>query len=72
MEHAEFGNLIEEAKWLSSQFDDVSYSHVRRQGNCAAHNTARHGRHVSEYMMWMEAIPPHLSTVILADLVSFE
>ena len=30
MEHAEFGNLIEEAKWLSSQFGDVSYSHVRR------------------------------------------
>ena len=30
MEHVEFGNLIEEAKWLSSQFGDVSFSHVRR------------------------------------------
>lgn len=49
--YAEFGNLIEEAKLLSSQFVDVSYSHVRRQGNCAAHNTARHERHVSESLM---------------------
>ena len=49
MEHAEYGNLIEEAKWLSSQFVDVSYSHIRRAGNCAAHNTARHARHVSKY-----------------------
>ena len=48
MEHAEFGNLIEEAKWLSSQFSDVSYSHVKRQGNFAAHNSVRH---VSEFMV---------------------
>ena len=47
MEHAEFGNLIEEAKWLLSQFGDVSYSHVRRQGNYAAHNSARHARYVN-------------------------
>ena len=30
MEHVEFGNLIEEAKWLSSQFVEVIYSHVSR------------------------------------------
>ena len=40
LELAEFGNLIEEAKWLSSQFSDVSFSHVKRQGNFAAHNSA--------------------------------
>ena len=69
MEHAVFGNLIEEAKWLSSQFGDVSFSHVRRQGNCAAHISARH---VSEYTVWIEVVPLHLSAVILDDLVSFE
>ena len=72
MKHAEFGNLIEEAKWLSSWFVNVSYGHVRRQGNCAAHNTTRHARHVSEYTVWMEAVPSHLSVVIQADLASFE
>ena len=59
-------------KQLSSQFVDVTYSHVRRQGNCAAHNTARHARHVSKYTMWMEVVPLHLSAVISADLASFE
>ena len=72
MEHAEFGNLFEEAKWLASQFGDVSFNHVRRQGNGAAHNSARHARHVSEYTVWMEDVPPHLSTVIQAELASFE
>ena len=72
MEHVEFGNLIEEAKWLSSQSVDVSYSHVRRQGNCAAHYTAIHARHVSEYTVSIEVVPLHLSVVILDDLVSFE
>lgn len=28
--HADFGNLVEEAKMLASQFVDVSYSHVKR------------------------------------------
>ena len=72
MEHAEFGNLIEEAKWLSSQFSDVSYSHVKRQANFAAHNSARHARHVSEFAVWMEDVPPHLFAVIQANLVFFE
>ncbi|XP_050259138.1 uncharacterized protein LOC126704154 [Quercus robur] len=72
VEHAEFGNLFEEAKWLASQFGDVSFNHVRRQGNSAAHNCARHARHVSEYTVWMEDVPPHLSTVIQAELASFE
>ena len=72
VEHAEFGNLFEEAKELASQFGDVSFNHVRRQGNGAAHNSARHARHVSEYTVWMEDVPPHLSTVIQAELASFE
>ena len=71
-EHAEFGNLIGEAKWLSSQFGDVSYSHVRRQGNYAAHNSARHARYVSEFIVWMKDVPPHLSAVIQANLTFFE
>lgn len=67
--YADFGNLVEEAKMLSSQFVDVSYSHVRRQGNCATHNTTRH---VREYIVWMEDIPPNLSVVIQANLALLE
>ena len=72
VEHAEFGNLFEEAKWLSSRFGDVSYNHVRRQGIGAAHNSARYARYVSEYTVWMKDVPPHLSAVIQAELASFE
>ena len=45
---------------------------MRSQGNGAAHNSTRHARHVSEYTVWMEDVPPHLSTVIQAELASFE
>lgn len=58
----EFVNLIKDAKLLVSQFATVEFSHIKRQGNSVAHNIARH---VSEFVMWMEDIPPHLSVVIL-------
>ena len=67
--YADFGNLVEEAKMLSSQFVDVSYSHVRRKGNCATHYTTRH---VSEYIVWMEDVPPNISVVIQANLALLE
>ncbi|XP_065636888.1 uncharacterized protein LOC136070629 [Quercus suber] len=67
----EFGNQIEEAKLLASQFTVVEFGHSRRQGNSIAHNIARHARHVSKFVMWMEELPPHLPTVILAESASF-
>ena len=57
--------LVEEAKILSSQSVDVSYSHVRRQRNCATHNTARY---VSKYTMWIYDVSPYIFAVIQANL----
>ena len=36
--------------------------------NSTAHYIARH---VSNFEIWMEDVPPHLNAVILADLASF-
>ena len=43
------GHLIEEAKQYGQQFNVIQYRHVKRECNKAAHNIARHGRHVSEF-----------------------
>ena len=49
---ANIGHLIEEAKLYGDQLDEVEFSHVKRQGNKAAHNIARHAKHVSSWCGW--------------------
>ena len=49
------------------QFDVIENRHVKREGNKATHNIVRHARHVSEFSVWMEDVPPHLFAVIQVD-----
>ena len=65
---AVYGHLLEEVKFLVRDFAVVEFSFVPRQHNTLAHNIARHARHVSEYTVWMEDVPPLLSDVILASM----
>ena len=39
---APFGLLVEDAKILSQQFDQMLYSHIKREGNFVAHGLARY------------------------------
>ena len=64
----DIGHLIEEVKLYGCQFDVIEYRHVKREGNKATHNIARHARHVSEFSVWMEDVPSHLFAVIQVDL----
>ena len=63
----EYGHLLSEAKEVANQMDLVEFQFVPRQANKATHNIARHARHVSEFTVWMEDVPPHLVSVIQAD-----
>ena len=65
---AVYGHLLEEVKFLVSGFAAIEFSFVPRQCNTLAHNIARHARHVNEYTVWMEDVPPLLSDVILASM----
>ena len=67
---AEYGHLVGEAKELAKDFAYIEFYHVLRQKNSAAHNIARHARHVNEYSVWMEDVPPHLFSLIQADSAS--
>ena len=66
---ADIGHLIEEAKQYGRQFNVIQYRHVKREHNKASHNISRHAS-VSEFSVWMEDVPPHLSAVIQANLAS--
>ena len=68
----DYGHLVDEAKELAKDFSNIEFSHALRWGNSLAHNIARHARHVSEFMVWMEDVPPHLVSVIQVDSALFE
>lgn len=60
-----YGHLIGEAQSLTQTFAAIDFLHIRRQGNSAAHNIARH---VNKFTVWMKDVPPHFHNVVLADL----
>ena len=56
---ADHGHLVEEAKLIFALFSFCIFSHVKRQGNSVAHCLARHARHVSSKLVWIEDVPPN-------------
>ena len=64
---ASYGNLIEEIKLQAESFLSFRSSHVKRNRNSVAHSLARHARHVSGLVVWMEEVPSHILSVLLAD-----
>ena len=45
----------------------ILFSHVRRVDNSVARNLAKHTRHVSGYLAWMENALPHFHAVLFAN-----
>ena len=52
-------------------FNELHYSHVKREGNIVAHKLARHAICVLDFTVWMEDVPPPLFLVVLAGIASF-
>ena len=61
-----FGLLIEDIKCNASLFNQLLYSHVKREGNRAAHNLMRHSISILDFSVWMEAVPPPFVSLVLA------
>ncbi|XP_075675266.1 uncharacterized protein LOC142644567 [Castanea sativa] len=65
-----FGLLVEDVKLFSTRFHTLLYSHTKREVNKVAHGLARHAIYVSDYVVWMEYVPPLSYAVFQADLAS--
>ena len=61
--------LIEEAKQLSQHFEELHYSHVKRDCNVLAHNLAIHVAGIPDLLVWMEDISPQFHDVLQANLL---
>ena len=67
MSLSNYGHILSSAKSMLVAGSSVSFSHVRRVGNCVAHNLAKHARDVRGFIVWTENVPPHLNSIFLTD-----
>ena len=63
------GLLIEDAKRLSHSFDELRYSHTKRECNAVAHNLARYVVSIPDFLVWMEEVPSQFQNGLQADYV---
>ena len=65
------GLLIEDIRLNARFFNQLHYSHIKRESNKVAYNLARHVLCISNFVVWMGDVPPPLLLVVLADIARF-
>ncbi|XP_065623148.1 uncharacterized protein LOC136064818 [Quercus suber] len=50
------GLLIDDVKSLANNFDELSYSHTKREGNQVAHGLAKCAKSILNLVVWMEDV----------------
>ena len=65
---ASYGDIIKDAELLACSLNWVGFSHVRRDGNRAAHVLARKALELSsDFLIWLENVPTFLEVVIQSE-----
>ena len=67
MLNSEYGHILQDIKLLSSSVRNVSFNHIRRQGNFVAHRLARRAI-CNHFLVWMEDVPHDILDVYNFDL----
>ena len=49
--------MLEDFKALSHNFEELLYSHTKRDSNQEAHSLARYAIGISNFLVWMEDDP---------------
>ena len=65
------GLLIDDIKCNASFFNQLLYSHVKREGNKVAHSLARYSICIFDFSIWIETVLPPFVSLLLADMTSF-
>ena len=65
------GLLMDDIRYDANLFYQLHYSHVRREGNIVAHSLAIYALEITDFIAWMEDVPPPLFSVVRDDIVSF-
>ena len=65
------GLLIDDIRLATRFFSQLHYSHVKRKGNKVAHSLAKHVLCISNFVVWMENVPPPFFSIVLANIIGF-
>ncbi|KAK9987323.1 hypothetical protein SO802_032274 [Lithocarpus litseifolius] len=65
-----FAPLINDVSLFSSLYSELSYSHIRRDGNKVAHSLAKLALMTPGCTVWMEDVPSHTLRLVQADLAA--
>ena len=60
------GHLMKDILFTINSFQSISFSHVVQQSNAVAHALAQRARHSFPLLVWMEVVPPDVSTFVLS------
>ena len=66
--HSQGGHILKDILSLSDSFVSCSFSHIGRQRNVVAHALAQRARLSCPLDVWMESVPPDISTFVQSDL----
>ena len=55
---ASYGLLVEDVKIHSQCFDQLLYSHIKRESNSVTHSLVRYTINILDFLLWMEDVPP--------------
>ena len=66
-----YGLLLEDAKLLSQQFEELRYSHKKREDNNLAHSLAKYAIGIPDFLVWMEDSPSQFYSILQTDLSGF-
>nr|POF12608.1 hypothetical protein CFP56_25070 [Quercus suber] len=63
------GLLVDDVKWVGRSFEQLVYSHVKRNGNSAAHSLAKNVLRIPDSQVWMEDVPSHITSILDLDVI---
>ena len=63
------GLLVDDVKRVANSFEQLLYSHVKRNGNRVAHSLAKNALRIPDFQVWMEEVPSHIVLILQLDVV---
>ena len=63
------GLLVDDVKWVASSFEQLVYSHVKRNGNRVAHSLAKNALRIPNFQVWMEDVSSHITLIFDLDVI---